>query len=123
MREKREKSQRIFSTAFKKEKVLLLDSGKVSVLELSKIYEVSCTAIYKWKRKYGKSVSGERLVVEKISEEQKNVELLKKIAELEQIIGKQQVSLLHMESIIECGSELLGEDLSKKYNSQPSKKA
>lgn len=123
MSKKSEKSQRTYSTAFKKEKVLLLESGKVSVLELSKIYEVSCTAIYKWKRKYGKDIPGERLVIEKISEGQKNVELLKKIAELEQIIGKQQVSLLHMESIIECGSELLGEDLSKKYNSQPSKKA
>lgn len=123
MRDKSKKRQRTFSTAFKKEKVGLLESGKISVLELSKIYEVSSTAIYKWKRKYGKDILGERIVIEKISEGQKNVELLKKISELEQIIGKQQVSLLHMESIIECGSELLGEDLSKKYNSQPSKKA
>ena len=44
------KKRRTFSLAFKKEKVGLLDEGKISVKELSDIYEVSATAIYKWKK-------------------------------------------------------------------------
>jgi len=36
----------------------------------------------------------------------KNIELLKKIEELERIIGKQQVELLYKEKVIEMGSTL-----------------
>jgi hypothetical protein len=43
---------------------------------------------------------------------------MKKIAELERIIGKQQLQIIYKESVIECASELLGEDIEKKYNSQ-----
>jgi len=48
----------------------------------------------------------------------KNIELLKKIEELERIIGKQQVELLYKEKVIELGSELLGKDIEKKYDMQ-----
>jgi transposase-like protein len=107
-----------FSTEFKKEKVGLIEQGKLTVLDLSRIYEVSPPAVYKWIRKYGKQPKTERVVLEKISESSKNIELMKKIAELERIIGKQQLQIIYKESVIECASELLGEDIEKKYNSQ-----
>ncbi len=109
---------RVFSKAFKKEKVQLIAEQKISVAELSKIYAVSKTAIYKWINQYNSLPKQERLVVEKVSEEQKSLSLLKKIGELEAVIGRQQVSLIYLESVIECGGELLGEDLKKKYKSQ-----
>lgn len=115
---KKTKLKRTFSTEFKKEKVLMLEQGKIRVSELSKIYEVSQTSIYKWITIYGKLAKTERIVLEKISEESKNIELMKKIAELERVIGKQQLQLIYKESVIACGSEFLGEDLEKKYNSQ-----
>ncbi|MBK7096421.1 MAG: hypothetical protein IPH57_15720 [Saprospiraceae bacterium] len=43
----------------------------------------------------------------------KNVELLKKIEELERVIGKQQVEILYKEEIIRLGSEIIGKDLEK----------
>jgi len=107
--------QRHFSTAFKKEKVELIDQGKISVKELSQIYDVSETAIYNWKNKYSKYTRTERVVVEKISEENKNIELLKRIAELERIVGKKQLELDYYKTTVEKLSEEAGEDLKKKY--------
>lgn len=113
-----EKMRRRFSTDFKKEKVKLIDEGKISVSELSRMYEVSPTSIYKWMMKYStKYTRSERIVVEKISEELKTKEHLKKIAELEQIIGQQHLQLLYKNQIIKTASELYGEDLEKKFKS------
>lgn len=115
--EMEKKRIRTFSPSFKKEKVQLIESGEITVLQLSRIYEVSRKAIYNWMKQYGKLPQNERVVVEKKSESMKNIELLKKIEELERLIGKQQVELLYKEKVIELGSEMLGKDLKKKYNS------
>lgn len=106
---------RRFSTAFKKEKVKLLDQGKISVKDLSEIYEVSPTAIYNWKSAYSSLKKSERIVIEKVSEATKNIELLKRVAELERIIGKKQMELDYYKTTIEVLSEEAGEDLAKKY--------
>lgn len=107
--------RRTFSTAFKKEKVSLLESGKISVKELSKIYEVSETSIYKWLRLFSKRGKTERIVVEKISEEKKNIELYSRIRDLEQIVGKKQMELDYYKSIVDIIKEEEGEDIEKKY--------
>lgn len=112
---RQQKISRTFSTAFKKEKVNLLDSGKLTVKELGTLYEVSPTAIYKWKKKYSKLDESERVVIEKISESNKNIELLKRIRDLEQVIGKKQLELDYYKTAIDVLSEQTGEDILKKY--------
>jgi transposase-like protein len=109
------KERRTFSTAFKQEKVELLDKGKIRVSELSKIYDVSPTAVYKWVKKFSRLPKGERVVVEKVSEEEKNVELLMRIGQLERIVGKKQLELDFYKSAIEILNEEEGEDILKKY--------
>lgn len=121
MEKRPKKVIRTFSSEFKKEKVQLIEEGKLTVVQLSKLYEVSRKAVYNWLRKYGRLPANERMVIEKKSESMKNVELLKQIEELERVIGKQQVEILYKEEIIRLGSELIGKDLEKKYNSQQSK--
>ena len=117
--EKNIKMRRTFSIEFKKEKVLLIEQGKLKVSEVSKMYEVTQTAVYKWLLKYSKSYSKtERLVVEKISEEAKTLDLMRRVAELERVIGKQQLQIIYKEAVIQSASELIGEDIEKKYNSQ-----
>jgi transposase-like protein len=115
------KGIRTFSNEFKKEKVQLIEEGKLTVLQLSRIYEVIRSAVYRWFGKYGRLPATERMVIEKKSESMKNVELLQKIEEFERVIGKQQVEILYKEEIIRLGSEMIGKDLEKKYNSQQSK--
>jgi len=107
-----------FSAAFKKEKVDLIDKGQLSVREVSEIYEVSTTAIYKWLKKYSRISKDERIVVEKISESKKNIELVKAIQKLEQALGRKQLELDYYKSIVEIISEETGEDVKKKYNLQ-----
>lgn len=116
---KEKKVNRTFSEAFKKEKVKQLEEKKVTVNQLSKIYEVTPTAIYKWIRKYSKFAGkNERVVVEKESEGQKNLELMKKIAEMERLLGQKQVEIEFLNKVIEFGSELTEVDIKKKYKSK-----
>jgi len=112
------KRVRTFSPEFKKEKVAMIEEGKMTVVQLSRLYNVTRPSVYAWIKKYGNLPRTERVVVEKKSESMKNIELLKKIEELERIIGKQQVELLYKEKVIELGSELLGKDIEKKYDMQ-----
>ena len=75
--EKNIKMKRSFSTEFKKEKVALIEKGKLRIRDVVNTYQVSQTSVYKWLIKYGVNYSKtERVVVEKISEENKSIELL-----------------------------------------------
>ena len=113
-----DKQRRTFSTSFKKEKVELIDNGKLSVRDVSNLYGVSCTAVYKWVKKFSKLPKDERIVVEKISEQTKNKHLLKTIQDLERTIGKKQLELDYYKAIIDLVSEETGEDIKKKYKSE-----
>lgn len=115
------RQRRTFSEAFKREKVELIERGMMKVSELVELYGVTNSAVYKWLRKYGLNQK-ESIVIQKQSEAAKNTELLRKVRTLEQIIGQMQVEKLYLENVITAGSDLVGEDLKKKFNSQPSKK-
>jgi len=69
---------RHFSKEFKKEKMQSVTDKQVTARELSKLYSVSETAIYRWIKTYNTLPSQETIVVEKVSEERKNLSLLKK---------------------------------------------
>ena len=110
---------RQFSESFKKEKVKLFDERKVTVLQLCRIYGVSTTSVYKWIRKYSKYAGKqERVVVEKESEGAKTISLLKKVAELEQLLGQKQVEIEYLKKVIDFGSDYTETDIKKKYESK-----
>lgn len=116
MKEKRK--IRNFSEAFKVEKVKMLEEGQVTVRQLSRIYQVTETAIYKWVRKYSTRITkADRVVVEKESEGSKTIELLQKIGELERKVGQKQLLIDYLEKVIDLGSEEVGFDIKKKFAS------
>jgi transposase len=116
MKEKEKNEIRRFSEAFKREKVTEIEEKRITVLQLSRIYEVSQTAIYKWIRKYSKyGGKRERVIVEKESESFRTYQLQRKVAELERLLGQKEVELSYLEKVIAVGNELLGDDLKKKY--------
>ncbi len=116
------KMRRRFSTEFVREKVSLIEEGKVTIAEICKTYEVTRTAVYKWLYKHGtKYQKQERIVVEKISEEKKTLELMQKVAELERVVGQQQLQIIYKDSVIKCASKAYGEDVEKKFNCQQSR--
>jgi len=110
------KTTRHFSESFKKEKVKMIEEKQMTVIQLSKIYKVTGTAIYKWIRKYSTKISkGERLVLEKESEGAKTIELLRLVSELERKVGQKQLQIDYLEKVIELGSEEVGYDIKKKF--------
>ena len=114
-----EKKRRTFSEAFKREKVKEIESKRMTVSQVSKIYDVSKAAVYKWLSLYGSlQMKKERMVVEKISEAKKTERLLDKVGELEKLLGQKQVEIEYMKKVIEMGNEIAGVDIEKKYVSK-----
>ena len=115
------RTRRIFSEEFKRQKVQLLISKKISVKELSEVYQVSKMSIYRWLYRYSPHYSkGTTQVVQMQSEESKNLALLKQIAELERIIGQKQIQVDFLEKIIKLASEELKVDIKKNFDTRPS---
>jgi len=106
---------RIFSTEFKKEKVKDLIEHRTTIKDLSTLYEVSRTSIYKWIYLYSGTEQGTKIVVQMESEEQKTKVLQQRLAECERIIGQKQMQIDLLEKGYDLASEELGYDLKKKY--------
>jgi len=113
-RELNSKCNRNFSVEFKKEKSRLLVTGKLSIKDACKLYEVSRTTLYKWIYLYTQVEKGVKTVVQMDSEEYRTKELLGKVAELERIIGQKQIELDYMHKLVEISSEEVGYDIKKK---------
>ena len=62
----------------------------------------------------------ERLIIETESDTKQLLELRKKVAELEQIIGQKQILLDFKDKMIDLAEETYGVDIKKKYSTQQS---
>ncbi len=106
--------RRIFSDAFKKKVVKDIESGKVSVTNASREFNVSYQAIYGWLRKFSPTLyPTTTIVVQMDSEQYKSKELEKKIAELEAALGRKQMELDFLNKMIEIADKDLGIDIKK----------
>ncbi len=113
------KVRRTFSETFKREKVKMLEAKQITVTQLSRIYEVSETAIYQWIRNYSTVLGlGEKIVVEKESEGAKTLALMKRVAELERVVGQKQLEIDYFKKLIDLIEEEIGEDMKKKFESE-----
>ena len=115
------RKRRVFSDTFKRSKVKEIDQGLVSVTEVSKLYNVSCQAIYRWLHKY--SINHQKGVIQVVqmeSESQKTKALLKRVAELERIVGQKQLQLDFLEKLVEISSKELKIDLKKNFDTKSS---
>jgi len=110
---------RRFSERFKKEKVKQIVEKQISIKELSEIYEVSRTAVYKWLYQYSvHHKRGTKQVVEMESEALKTKKLYARVAELERIIGQKQLEIDFKDKLIELASKEIGYDIKKKHEQQ-----
>ena len=114
------KPVRCFSESFKQLKVREIERNLTTVRMVSKEYEVSTTAVYKWLYKYSFLRSKQlRQVIEPMSDAQKIKDLRKKIQELEQLVGQKQIQLEFKEKMIEFAEQLYSIDIKKKFGSSP----
>jgi transposase-like protein len=119
--ERRSRQNRYFSESFRKKKVREIERNLTTVREVSKEYEVSTTAIYKWLYKYSKLYQrGYKQVIEPMSDTRKIKALQEKVKELEQLVGQKQIKLEFYEKMIELAEEEYGIAFKKKRGSTPS---
>jgi transposase len=116
-----ERRMRRFSENFKREKVREIESGRTRVSEICKQYEVSSVNVNRWINKFGSmKKKKERVIVETDSDTKQLLELKKKIAELERIVGQKQILLDFKDKMIDLAEETYGVDIKKKFTTKPS---
>ncbi len=107
--------RRVFDLDLKLDLVKKIEASKLSVREVSKLYNVSVTAVRKWLYKYSDLYKKQtRVIVEKKSISKKNQELSERIKELERALGQKQMRVDYLEKLLDVASERLGEDIEKK---------
>jgi len=119
--QRRERQNRYFSESFKRKKVREIERNISTVLEVSREYEVSTTAVYKWLRKFSKHYQKQvRQVIEPMSDTRKIKELKAQVKELERLVGQKQIQLEFKDKMIEIAEQMYGVDIKKKLGSQRS---
>lgn len=120
-RARRSRQNRYFSESFRKQKVREIERNLTTVREVSKQYEVSTTAIYKWLYKYSKLYErGYKQVIEPMSDTRKIKALQEKVKELEQLVGQKQIKLEFYEKMMALAEEEYGIAFKKKHGLKPS---
>lgn len=115
----KDRQMRCFSEDFKRQKVRELEQKITTIAEIVKQYEVSKGAVRKWLIKYSTSYSiGIRTIVESESDTKKLLELQKKIAVLERLVGQKQIQIDFTNKMIELAEEHYGIDIKKKFESK-----
>jgi len=116
------RKQRKYSEEFKKQIVRDFESGRYSVVELSKLHGVSHQNIYNWIYTYSTfNTKGYRVVEHKASSAKKVKELEATIKDLEARLGRKQIMIDYLETMMEVAKEELDIDIKKNYATPPSR--
>ena len=108
-----ERRLRRFSDEFRKEQVGLIESGKTTVSEVSKRFEVKAQNVKRWLIRFGKKSYPDRIIVATGKEFDRIVDLEKENKKLLELIGRQQVELIYKDRLLGLAREKLGEDFEK----------
>lgn len=113
--ERQEKTFYYYSTAFKQKIISEIESGKLSIEQARRIYNIGgSSTITKWIKKHGKNhLLGKVVRIEMPDEVNELKKLKKEKAELESALAKAHLKILSLESIIESAEEDLGIELKK----------
>jgi transposase len=115
------KRNRYFSESIRKKCVRDIELNRATVLEISRQYEVSTTAVYNWIGKYSAHLKrGVKQVQEPMSDTKKIKELKERIKELEHMVGQKQIKVEFYEKMIELTEQELDIDIKKKGSSERS---
>lgn len=111
---------RTFGEKFKKDMVKRIENNQYSVRDVSELYGVSTTAVYKWVYKYSILYQkGYKQIIEPMSSTRKVKEMQERIKELERAVGRKQMRVDFLEKLIEIAGDQLGVDIKKKAGSPP----
>jgi len=109
----KERHQRRFSETFRREQVSKIESGELTIADVSRLYEVRRNSVKRWVDKFGIQPCG-GVVIQTREEINRIKDLERKNAHLEQLLGQQQVKLRYFEECLSVAREQLGSDFEKK---------
>ena len=110
------RKQRYFSETFKRSKVKELTEKQITMSEICELYKVSRQSVYNWLYRYSPQYEkGTNQIIEMESEARKSKLLLERVAELEGVIGRKQLTIDYLEKLIEVAGTELGYDLKKTF--------
>ncbi len=116
------RKHRHYSEEFKRSIVKDFESGKFSVLQLERLHGISNVTIYTWIYKYSTfNQEGYRVVEKQSSSQSKVKDLEKKIKELEAALGRKQIQIDYLETMMEVAKEDLKIDIKKNFATPHSK--
>lgn len=115
------KKSRRYSDDFKRSLVKEFESGKLSVLQLSRLYGVHDVTIYKWIHKFSNfNEKGIRIIEMDESSNSKVKALEQRIKELEQAVGQKQIKIDYLEKMIDIAKDDFAIDIKKNFNTRQS---
>lgn len=115
------RSQRKFSKSYKESLVREFEQGDLSIPQLSKLHGIASQQLYDWVYKYSTfNKKGFRIIEMKKSSTNKVKELEKRLKELEQIVGRKQIKIDYLETLIDVANEELGANIKKNASTKPS---
>jgi len=110
----KERQCRRFSETFRQEQVDLIESGKLSIGEVSRLYEVKRQNVKRWLTKYGTKEIAPQIIITTSSDYDRIGQMEKEIRELKELIGSQQIQIVHLESVYHEAEKKLGKGFEKK---------
>jgi transposase-like protein len=114
----RERQNRYFSEAFRRQKVSEVERNLTSVAQICKTYQVTAAAVYKWIHKYSAMRQRQqKQVVEAKSDTHRILLLQAQLKEYERLIGQKQIKIEVLEKVIDLAEETYRVDIKKKFSS------
>lgn len=112
---KKSNVRRVFDLELKIKLVKQIEKGELRVMDVSRIYRVNRSAVYKWLKKYSELYgNNNQVIVESKSLSKKNKEQFERIKELERALGQKQMRIDYLEKLVDTASDRIGEDIEKK---------
>jgi len=113
---KKLRKHRRYSDAFKKQIVSDFESGNYSVLQLKNLHGIGQQTVYSWIYKFSTfNEKGYRVIEMEDSTINKVKNLETKIKELEAALGRKQIMVEYLETMIDVAKEDLNIDIKKNY--------
>lgn len=109
-----ERRRRRFSADFKKTQVDLIESGEVTMSEVSRRYQVKFASVRLWVNKYGSGKLPGQIIISDGKEFNRIRELEKEKKKLLELMGKMHVELAYNKELVRLAKEKLGPDFEKK---------
>ena len=109
-----ERRRRRFTESFRREQVEKIESGELSVEEVSRLFEVQQKNVRRWMKKYGKIKLPDSITVSTAKDYNRVKDLENEVLNLKQIIADQQIELIKTKSVVLLAEEKLGTSFEKK---------